>query len=232
MNTKLSIKKERSMNTKLSIKRLFFWSSSALLTLFLMLWQVQANATIIGLESSAASLQQNQQFTIDLWARDLGTNVVSGFDMDIGFDNTAILFQSASFGSLLGDGFDSIQDVVNLGSVINLAELSFLFESDLFALQGGADFILGSLTFVANQTGTTQISIFDSMVTGADPFTTTFSGQANSLTFNVASAQVPEPASWLLFFFALFTGRLARNKPARHKLVRRITTCNTQLTIL
>ena len=179
------------------------WGLVALFTLLLTFWHGKASAVFLSLESTAVSPSQGQQLTVDLWARDLGTDVVSGFDADLVFDPAALSFQSASFSSLLGDGIDSIQDATDFGNSINLAELSFLFESDLSALQSGADFILASVTFVIGQAGLTQLSISNSMVSGADPFTTTFSGPANSLAFNVSAAQVPEPVSSLLLLLGL-----------------------------
>lgn len=186
------------------------WRASTLLILLLMIWQVHANATLISLETTTLNLSQNQQFTIDLWARGVGTDVVSGFDVDISIDNAAVLFQSATFSSLLGDGIDSIQEVTDSGSIINLAELSFLFEDELLALQGGADFILVSFTFLVDQIGSAQISISNSLLTGADTFSAAFSGSANSLTFDISAAQVAEPQTGLLFVLSLLAGRLMR----------------------
>lgn len=171
-------------------------------------WQTPVHATLISLETSTTNPAHNSVFSIDIWARNLGTDIVSGFDIDIHFDSNALVFQSASFSSLLGDGIDSLQDALLQGSVINLAELSFLFEDQLNALQNGTDFILGSLTFAASELGSTAISLSDAFVTGADLFAPTFSGPGNTLTVEVSPSQVPEPATWLLVLFAWFTWRL------------------------
>ncbi|NMP30891.1 hypothetical protein HII17_04880 [Thalassotalea sp. M1531] len=192
------------MNYKLPIKKLINKAAGSLLIAFLVLWQNQASATIISIEASTFSPNQGDTLTIDLWVRDLGLDVVSGYDVDINFDPAILSLQSASFGSLLGGGIDSIQDAVDFGNYINFAEISFLSEFDLSSLQGGTDFILGSLSFLTEQTGTTQISIANALVTGADPFIESFSGPANTLTFDINSTQVPEPNIWLLMVFGLF----------------------------
>ena len=199
------------MFTLFTHNKLKQWLSLPLLAFTLSLWASQASATFLSLESSHTSSSLNQQITIDVWARDLGSDVVSGFDIDIAFDSAALSFQSAFFSPLLGNGIDSLQDTVNLGNSLNLSELSFLFESELSALQSGSDFVLASLTFVVSQVGLTQLSIVDSLVTGADPFSAAFEGSANTLSINVAAAQVPEPASIFMLLAGLFIAFGKRN---------------------
>lgn len=193
----------------------------ALLISTAIFWHYSAQATLITLQSSNLNPAKDQTVTIDLWARDLGSDVISAFDVDIGFDPAVMTFQTASFGSLLGSGFDTFPDTLDYGNHINIANFSLLTVPELDTLQNGADFILGSLSFLVNQASSTQVSIIFSEITTESTITgdinfASFLGDKTSLTFNNAasSTQVPTPNILVLISFGFFIAyqmRKARN---------------------
>ena len=165
-----------------------------------------ANATLISLESASNQVFQNEIIELELWARNLNGELISGFEFDINF-NPIVTFQGVTFGSLLGDNLDSIQFVTPFSSSINIAEASFLFDADLFSLQGGNDFLLASFRFLAVDLNTAIFSVGSSDVIGANyaPISILTSPE---LSIDIATQQVPEPNTLVLLFIALISGLL------------------------
>ena len=165
-----------------------------------------SNATLISLESASNQVFQNEIIELELWARNLNGELISGFEFDINF-NTIVTFQGATFGSFLGNNLDSIQDVISFSTYINIAEASFLFDADLFSQQGGNDFLLASLRFLAVDLNTANFSVISSDVIGAN-YTPISILTSPELSIDIVAQQVPEPNTLVLLFIALISGSL------------------------
>ena len=125
-------------------------------------WSSQANAVLIEIDADdALGVSAGDTFFIDIWARDLGTEAITGYDIDVLYDDTNLtvlpdLFSlgpwDAYFGLSLGDEWSFFFEVLNetslLPGVVDAAQLSFLSDAELLARQGGADFILFSIEFM------------------------------------------------------------------------------------
>lgn len=166
-----------------------------------------SNATLISLESASNQVFQNEIIELELWARNLNGELISGFEFDIYFDNASTAFQGVTFGSLLGDNIDSIQDVSSFATYINIAELSFLSDTDLLTQQGGNDFLLASLRFLAFDLNSAIFSASSIEVIGANyvPISVFTSPELN---IDIVAQQVPEPNTLILLFIALLSAAL------------------------
>jgi len=77
----------------------------------------------------------------------LGSDVIAGFDMDLAFDSGSFSVLDVTFSGLLGGVDESDQYWDSAGGIVDLYEVSFLLDAELFALQGGNDFTLVSILF-------------------------------------------------------------------------------------
>lgn len=121
---------------------------STLVAFSLFLLSIQANAALVTLQPSAASVNLNGSFTVDVIVSDLAPGEeLALFDLDMVFDNTVFDLTNVAFGSSLGGPLDSDQDAGTFGPN-NAFEQSFLDVVDLQALQVAAFQIL-TLSFDA-----------------------------------------------------------------------------------
>jgi len=119
--------------------------------LALVLGSTNASAIIIGFEPSSQNATPGDMVSLDLVVSDLGTDLVVGdFDIDIAYDNAALSFMGYNLGSGLGDIslFEAIDfSLGDFGGLINLSEVSFLFDFELDPLQSGSSLMLATLDF-------------------------------------------------------------------------------------
>jgi hypothetical protein len=177
----------------------------AIICLFASVGILPVQATVISLEGTSPEVEVNNWIDIQVWVRDLNTDIISGFDIDITFDDSVLTFDESSFGTLLGDNINSFQSTVLTGNTINVAEVSLLFDSELQLLQASSDFMLASLRFWGTAVGLGGASITMTDVVGEN-FTSlqVDIGQFFSITvIPDPSRQVPEPSSWTLGLIAL-----------------------------
>ena len=125
---------------------------------------------------------------------------LSSFDLDVTFDPSVLSFQSATFGSALGTGFDVFTSAGLDGtSAVNLAEASLLDSATLDASQPGS-FTLATLIFQAIVPGVSPLSIADAIL--ADTSSIPGGNQIFVDSFGAASvtvAPIPEPSALLVF---------------------------------
>ncbi|MCZ6617620.1 MAG: PEP-CTERM sorting domain-containing protein [Gammaproteobacteria bacterium] len=180
--------------------------------LLLLGFTVHSQAVIISFEPGDQSISLGGSATVDLRVSGLGDEILTGFDLYVGFDDSILAFQSFTFGTGLDVfGFGTLTDVLDFGGVVNVYELSFDFDDDLRDFQPD-DFVLGTLTFVGLDFGTSALDILQSPLS----FSSILSGEYvldDLLGFEIASELqadlgsgsiiVPEPGALVLLMSGL-----------------------------
>lgn len=175
----------------------------ALLTVLLMQTPV-AHATLIALQPSSTYATTGDSISLDLVVSGLGNfgpDSLGAFDISVGYDPGVLSFTSYSLGNFLGnialaEALDSSSG--NLGSAVNVAEVSLLSVIGLDTLQPGA-FTLATLNFnVTNLAvgAVTQLSVLSGHVLAdayGAPLSATSTGPAS-----VAAISVPGTAFLLI----------------------------------
>lgn len=107
----------------------------------------------VQLTPSMTNVTTGQTVTVSVDVTDLGGQIVSAYDLDVGFTSGLLSWTQTLFGGLLGGPSDSLQDSSESSGVVDLAELSFLPDADLDALQPGDTVHLADLEFLATADG-------------------------------------------------------------------------------
>jgi len=168
----------------------------------LSLFGTAAQAAIITVVPSTASVEAGTPFSVDLVISDLGDGAapsVGIFDIDFGFDPALVGFVSATFGDQLDIlGLGSLQDVDDsVAGTVNLFELSFDPADDLNDLQAGS-FILATLTFNALSAGLSDLVVTILSLGDADGVAL-MADVVNSSIMVTDSTVIPLPgAIWLI----------------------------------
>jgi hypothetical protein len=169
----------------------------------------RSEAITISLSPVLVTTTPGQPVTLQLRVSGLDSATLSGWEVDVLFDEALFSLDSVTFSGDLGGPDDALQDVVLIGAgAFNLAELTLLSESELQALPQGSAFLLATLEFTALAEGTGTVVL-------ANADAATGSGTAfPELLLESAQVQiVPEPGTGLLVASALLA--LARWRSAR-----------------
>jgi hypothetical protein len=133
---------------------------------------------------------------------------LGAFDIEVGFDATALSVDSFSVGNLLGDSdfFEALDDsFVDLSGIANLAVVSLLFDDELDALQP-ASFVLASIAFSVDilDVGSSTDIVFGTIVLSDAFGDLLIVANSNIATLtNPDSVAVNAPTSLALITFAL-----------------------------
>ncbi len=113
--------------------------------------------------SSPYTVNTGDIFNVDVTITDLGSEIVSAYDLDVKFDATLLNATGVSFDQWLGDAslFELLESGLwdNSGGLVDFAAVSLLADSDLATLQGplGGSIQLATLSFTAIQTGVAKL---------------------------------------------------------------------------
>ena len=147
---------------------MYSFTKCKLLSLLLLAgFAFQSQAAVISFDPSAQSVGLGDVATVDLRISGLGDEILTGFDMDISFDDSILAFSDFAFGTGLDTfGFGTINDVFDYGDgTVNVFELSFDFDDDLRDFQPN-DFILGTFTFDTLAMGTSALNVTYALLSG------------------------------------------------------------------
>jgi len=183
---------------------------SLLLALVVVLSMGSANAMMLSIQPSTQNVEVSDIFTVDFMVSDFKPDTIAAFDLFLSYDSSILNAVSFDFGGSLGDPFffETFQDA-DLGTpgLVNIAELSLLFDFELDSLQAGM-FSLGTLTFAAIGEGISalnwELDPFG-FIDIKDGFGDLLNVTANngSVTVGDISIGLPEPGTFGLLLIGL-----------------------------
>jgi len=157
--------------------------------------------------SSPYSVNTGDALDVDVMISGLSGEIVSAYDLDIVFDASVLQAIGVDFGTWLGDAlsFEVLESAFldNSGGVADIAAVSLLSDSDLFALQAPAagSMTLATLHFTALQDANTSLNFLWGV--GND-----VKGANNSVIF-----PVPEPGVLALLSLGTVAAYVRRRRP-------------------
>jgi hypothetical protein len=186
---------------------------SIVLGVFLLVTTTANAAIILSAVPSTSNAAPGEIVHIDIVIDGLTAGAVDSlgaFDIEVGFDATALSVTSFSIGSLLGDFdfFEAFDDsFVDVDGIVNLAVLSFLFDAELDALQP-ASFVLATIIFSVDtlDVGSSTDIAFGSIVLSDafGDFLIVSSSNIVTLT-NPVSVAVNAPTTQALLLFSIIS---------------------------
>ena len=180
------------------MKRLFL--SALLLSGIVMSGMQSASAVTIGFNT----IDYGGSFDVDIVVSDLGSQVVSAYDLDITYDTMLVDPTAYSFSGQLGDWWnfetinndDFMDDPFAVPGHINLYEVSLLSDAELFTLQGGGPVTLATISFDAKVPDVSDLGLAFNWDAFHD-----VKGRNNQVI--IPTAAVPEPSSIALLGLGL-----------------------------
>ncbi len=172
-----------------------------------------ATAIAINFSPSDSLAQLGDSLEVDITVSELNVagQIVSSYDLDIGYDATLLTASGVTFGPYLDDlmfpGF-SLQDAdFSTPGLIDIAELPFLSDAELFAQQPDS-FILATLSFDTIASGSSSLfflpdAVLGIDIKGLDAQILDLSVGSASITVTESIQPVPEPATLLLLGMGL-----------------------------
>jgi hypothetical protein len=145
--------------------------------------------------------------------------LIGAFDLEITYDANILAFDSVAFYDPLGDP-DLDQGVLSTSletdifvddspGVLRLQELSWLFDSELDALQDGTANLLATIDFFVNNWGCTDLNLENVVLSDASGIV------FDATPEGVRVCGVPEPATIFLLGSGLIGGVLIRRKRSK-----------------
>ena len=182
----------------------------------------EASALPIQFNPGAVTVSVGDAFAVDIVVSGLGPEIVSAYDLDILYDATTLAATGVTFTSLLGD--ELLFEVFNAFDIstpglVDLAQLSLLWDSDLQALQTANTLTLATISFSALAVGTSALDFLFN-----PPFNDVKGLNAAVLEMTPTSGRVTvvavsePPVAWLMLLsLTLLLRRGRASLPARMK---------------
>ncbi|MEN6348685.1 MAG: VPLPA-CTERM sorting domain-containing protein [Syntrophomonas sp.] len=161
----------------------------------------------LGFAPSSQTINQGGTAAVDIIATLGAGEIVSAYDFDIAYNSSIVTAIGVTFGTMLGDEllFEALTSFNFFSGVVDLAEVSFLSDTDLALLQGAGPITLATLFFSGDNPGTSPLSFINYGLGGNDikgaeniPYDSPILNDG-SITVRGGGAPVPIPAAvWLL----------------------------------
>ena len=180
----------------------------------------QNHAITLSLLPGSQSIGVGDSAPVQIFLQGLGAGgppSLGAFDIEVLYDDSVLSLDAAgaTLGSFLGiPEVETIVSVTDLPGSFSVAEISFLFDFELDALQP-ADFTLATLNFTALAEGTSQVDFgFVELVdAGLTPAVLSVDSMfASSVTVASAPATVPDSSSTGILLAGAFLGILSLRK--------------------
>lgn len=141
---------------------------------------------------------------VDIVVGNLGSEIVSAYDLDVAYDELALTFLDFVFSDKLGGPLDAIEILGGtVAGLVDIFSVSLLtVDDDIFALQNGGPVTLGTLQFTGSDAGSLAFVNWG-------PYNDVKGRRAQ-----VIIGQVPEPATYGLIGMALLAAGVARRRQA------------------
>ena len=180
-----------------------------------------ARAAVVGFDPVSQTVVQGNTASVDLVISGLGADILSGFDLEISYDDSILSFQSFTVGPGptgldpfgLDGGLFSFGAELFPGTAF-VQDLSLEPDATLQMFQPDS-FILGTIVFDTLSTGTSALTFSSALLAGETGPLGTFPLQADLLTGSITVSAIPVPAAVWLFATGLIglIGLAKRNKP-------------------
>ncbi len=165
----------------------------------------QVQAAVISFDLSNQFVELGDSVTVDLRISELNNEILTTFDLDIGFEGSILNFQNFTFGTGLDVlEFGTFNNTDTIGSnAVNIYELSFDSDTDLISLQPN-EFTLGTFNFETLSIGTSALNISTSALLGGESASFLIADlQYGSITVTAPPSAVPAPSTIWLFGIGL-----------------------------
>ncbi len=161
-----------------------------------------ATAITIGFNPAVQSVNMGDTIDVDIVVSDLGSEIVSAFDLDVLYDPVILAAINVTYGTGLGDGLPfSIQNLFtpNDKGTVNLRETSLIQDEQYFDLIQPDKFILATVFFDVIAVGTSSLNFSINGITKNIVGQEARAFDKESITLREGKvAPVPEPATLLL----------------------------------
>jgi hypothetical protein len=184
------------------MKKLFLQMKNLML-LTALLFSSLTQAAIIELKADKAEYQLGDTVEVQLLVSD-AAELLGGFDTLVTYQAAGLTLSGWEFGDGFDDGLGSLQfSDDTLSGSLSLSDYAFLF-SDIGTLTAAQSngFVLATLRFTAATIGQFGVGAENTSLVSFDNEQIYYPG-TSSLSIDIAAAEIPAPATLLLFLLGL-----------------------------